>query len=78
MDERERNYTRKMYEYVLQQQYMNSYDYTKYMMPNNMGVMGQNMQNQYGMNYQTNGMLPMPNQIMRPNNTTNGLNLGQN
>lgn len=51
-----------------------AYDYSKYMMPNNIG---QNMQ-QYGMNYQTNGMLPMPNQIMRPNNTTNGLNLGQN
>ena len=64
-----------MYEYVLQQQYMNTaYDYSKYMMPNNIG---QNMQ-QYGMNYQTNGMLPMPNQIMRPNNTPNGLNLGQN
>jgi len=75
MDDREKNYTRKMYEYVMQQQYINStYDYSKYMMSN----MGQNMQVQYGMNYQTNSMLPMPNQIMRPTTNVSGLNMVQN
>jgi hypothetical protein len=50
----------------------------------NMGQqIGQTIQPQYGMNYQTNGvnyqtMLPMPNQIMRPNNNTNSFTLGQN
>lgn len=50
----------------------------QHMVQHNGQNMGQNMQSQYGMNYQTNGMLPMPNQIMRPNNNTNGFNLGQN
>lgn len=38
----------------------------------------QNMQSNYGMNYQANGTLPMPNQIMRPNNISNGFNIGAN
>ena len=60
-----------MYEYAIQQQYINSpYDYSKYVVPTNVAQSYQ----AYGMNYQQNGIMPMPNQIMRPTNnfTTNG------
>lgn len=76
MDDREVNYTRKMYEYAMQQQQYvsNSYDY-KYFMPTNMNSITQPYQVN-GMGFHQNGMIPMPNQITRPvnNQIINGNN----
>ena len=86
MDDREKNYTRKMYEYVLQQQQAYSnYNNYKQNIPSqipqnatfNLSAFGSFSQPQQG-NNQFTQMIPIPPQIMRQNplDPKNAPNLG--
>jgi hypothetical protein len=71
MDDREKNYTRKMYEHVLQQQYQQQYfaNYNyKPMMATSIPEKVNMSQGLFPQKSQTNGpsMLPIPSQMMRP------------